>query len=91
MTTNPHGPGAGPAGRRLLSDIDRHSGDADEAVQALAAGRYWRLEGRGHTYARATIRRLEDVGLIVTEVGAHPDGDALVIRLTPQGRALLGA
>ena len=79
---NDSGPGTGPAGRRLLNALDR----LDDPVRAVYDSGCFRLEGRGHRYALATIFRLIDAGL----VKAQPDGDDLVLRFTAAGRELLG-
>lgn len=80
-----HGPGSGPAGRRLLAALDR----LDAPVRAVQnQGGYFQLEGRGHQYVWGTIARLVDAGLIAAE---GDGGDVVWLRFTAAGRALLGA
>ncbi len=81
---NDHGPGTGPAGRRLLNALDR----LNDPVRAVENARgNFQLEGRGHAFQWRTVARLVDAGLVkATEV----DG-GYELRFTAAGRQLLGA
>jgi hypothetical protein len=89
-TPDPSGAGTGPAGRRLLADIDRRAGDVTDVITARRnlAG-LWQLEGRGAAYQRATIDHLAAAGLI--DITPDTGGTTIAIMLTAAGRALLGA
>lgn len=95
MTTdNPSRPGTGPAGRRLLSALDRATNvDTDLVNLHRTDVGSWAVEGRGKGYATATVRTLLDTGLVeeLTEATDVTIAPVRTLRLTAQGAAFLGA
>lgn len=92
MTTTT-GPGTGPAGRRLLAELDRLLDHPRQAVElTYAGGGCYRASRPGHVapltahrYRAATFDHLARVGLI------EVDYERGAVRLTPLGIELLGA
>lgn len=80
--------GTGPAGRRLLAAIDRHTTSADDVVE-LTHRPYGRFGLAGDRFDAATVRRIVAAGLAEwVDPASRSD---LRIRLTAAGRELLGA
>lgn len=86
-----NGPGSGPAGRRLLAELDRLTSTTSPTLAAELLPRgLVRLGKRSKPYQAATLDRLAEAGLLRSRVGRGPARTTVTLSLTAAGRRLLG-